>query len=426
MKAWGRNAQVSGVLVLLVLLVAGCSPAVVREQAQQLMARPAARSAESIPPAAPDNRILLQGVDGNLYIASPDGKERFALTDDASRRRVYGQPVWSFDGKRIAWNQITRNGTALVTSRFDGAERSTLDVPFLPFYISWSPTGEQLAYLSNWQVVDEPSMALRLVDVAPEGKTVKTLAAGQPFYFSWSPDGRQLLTHIDGERVEVYDLATDEQGVQSLVISGGAFSAPQWAASGEQVVYAVAEEQTQRLLLTDPTGQPLQNLTDYTGRVSFLISPDSRHVAYVTTEADTQAPTMGPLYVVDTETLRTRELSEGPVPAFFWSPDGQKLAYLALDRVGGRVGLRWNVWDGKTTREYAGFFPTRELLQNYLPFFDQYAQSHRIWSPDSDALVFAGTLEDGRTGVWVQQVGAGEVAAPLSLGTGVSATWSPR
>jgi TolB protein len=312
-----------------------------------------------------------------------------------------------------------------LTSRFDGSERTILDVPYLPFYIFWSPTGKQLAYLSNWQVVDEPSMALRLVDVDAEGKTVKTLAAGQPFYFSWSPDGNRLLAHIDGERVEVYDVTADEAQAQSLIISGGAFSAPQWSATGEQLVYAVADEQTQRLLLTDPAGQPLQDLTDYTGRVSFLLSPDSRHLAYVTTETETEASTLGPLYVMDVETLRTRELSAEPVLAFYWSPDGEKLAYLALDRVSGRIGLRWNVWDGQVTREYAGFFPTRELLQNYLPFFDQYAQSHRIWSPESDALVFAGTLENGRTGVWVQPVGD-ETVAPVSLGTGVLATWSPR
>jgi Tol biopolymer transport system component len=413
------------VLLLLALLVVGCSPATVREEAQRLLARPAAVAATSVPPSDPGNRILLQGTDGNLYIASPDGKERFALTDDASGRRRYGQPTWAPDGERIAWNQITRRGTSLLTSRFDGSERTILDVPYLPFYIFWSPTGKQLAYLSNWQVVDEPSMALRLVDVDAEGKTVKTLAAGQPFYFSWSPDGNRLLAHIDGERVEVYDVTADEAQAQSLIISGGAFSAPQWSATGEQLVYAVADEQTQRLLLTDPAGQPLQDLTDYTGRVSFLLSPDSRHLAYVTTETETEASTLGPLYVMDVETLRTRELSAEPVLAFYWSPDGEKLAYLALDRVSGRIGLRWNVWDGQVTREYAGFFPTRELLQNYLPFFDQYAQSHRIWSPESDALVFAGTLENGRTGVWVQPVGD-ETVAPVSLGTGVLATWSPR
>ena len=62
-------------------------------------------------------------------------------------------------------------------------------------------------------------------------------------------------------------------------------------------------------------------------------------------------------------------------------------------------------------------------MRDYLPYFDQYAQSHRIWSPDSSALVFAGTLANGERGVWVQMDEEG--VAPLSLGAGVSATWAP-
>jgi TolB protein len=298
-------------------------------------------------------------------------------------------------------------------------------LPYLPFYLSWSPTGDQLAYLSNWQVVDEPSMALRLVDVASSGKTVKTIATGQPFYFSWSPAGDRLLAHIDNERVEVYDVAAEDDAVESLVISRGEFSTPQWSSNGEQLVYAVADERMQQLLVTDLAGNLQQSVTDYDGRVSFSLSPDGSHLAYVATEAGVEAPTLGALYIVDINTLRTREVSDQPVIAFYWSPDSSKLAFLSLDTINGRIGMRWNVWDDSGTQRYSAFFPTRELLQNYLPFFDQYAQSHPIWSPASDAFVFAGTLENGRSGVWVQRVGAEEVP-PERVGDGVLATWSPR
>jgi TolB protein len=82
------------------------------------------------------------------------------------------------------------------------------------------------------------------------------------------------------------------------------------------------------------------------------------------------------------------------------------------------------VWDGATTRRYAAFFPSRVLLRDYLPYFDQYAQSHRLWSPDGSAFVFAGTLANGESGIWLQPVGE-EDAQPVSLGPGVYATWSP-
>lgn len=428
MNRWLHSLRVGGLLAVLIVLLAGCSPALLREQAQRLALRPPAVEAGT-PPADPGNQILLQDTDGNLYIASPDGKERFALTTDASRLRAYGQPTWSPDGEHIAWNAITRTGAALLVSRYDGRERREMDLPFLPFYIYWSPNGQQLAYLSNWRVVDGPSMALRLVDLNEGNETVKTLAAGQPFYFSWSPDGNRLLTHIDGERVEVYDVAAESSAAKSLAISGSAFSAPQWSADGERLMYAVADQQTQRLLLSDLSGQAVRDVTNYDGRISFQLSADGRQVAYVATGADMQASTLGSLYVVDAETQQTRELSDRPVLAFYWSPDGQKLAFLTLDTINGHIGLRWNVWDSQVTRQYTGFFPSQELLENYLPFFDQYAQSHRIWSPKSDAFVFAGTLENGESGVWVQPVGSGDgqqEAVPVSIGTGVIATWSPR
>lgn len=431
MKWWLQSLRTGGilaVLVMLLVLVAGCSPARLREEAQRMWVRPAGVEAGT-PPGDPSNRILLQGADGNLYIVNADGKERFALTDDASRRRVYGQPTWSPDGRQVAWNAITRAGAALLVSGYNGGERKQMDLPYLPFYIYWSPDGQRLAYLSNWRVIDGPSMALRLVDFAQGNETVRTLAAGQPFYFSWSPDGSRVLAHIDGERVEIYEVAGEGAAATSLAISGSAFSAPQWSVDGEQLAYAVVDEQTQRLLLSDLSGQAVRDVTDYDGRISFQLSANGRQVAYVATDADVPASTLGPLYVVDAETQQTRELSERPVVAFYWSPDGQKLAFLTLDTVEGRIGLRWNVWDGEATRQYAAFFPSQELLENYLPFFDQYAQSHRIWSPKSDAFVFAGTLENGESGVWVQPLGADGAqreVPPVRIGDGVIATWSPR
>ena len=62
-----------GALVFWLLLLAACTPGAVREQAQRLMMRGPVVTSSAEPPANPSDRILIQGEDGNLYIAGAGG-----------------------------------------------------------------------------------------------------------------------------------------------------------------------------------------------------------------------------------------------------------------------------------------------------------------------------------------------------------------
>jgi hypothetical protein len=58
--------------------------------------------------------------------------------------------------------------------------------------------------------------------------------------------------------------------------------------------------------------------------------------------------------------------------------------------------FRWNVLtvaDG-SSRGVVDFTPSSPQITLF-QFFDQFAYSHTTWSPDSDALVFAGTMTGG-------------------------------
>ncbi|MCS6825320.1 MAG: hypothetical protein NZ553_01770 [Caldilinea sp.] len=419
-----RAIFVVGVIAAVLFLSAGCSSGLTPDRFQQQVQRfltqtRLAREASS-PPISPENQVLVVGADGNLFLIDAISGQRFALTVDASPQRRYLQPAWSPDGERIAWTRLEGGDSAVEVSRFDGSERRSVATSFPPFYFFWSPAGNHLAFLSNWAAMNRPTIALRLVELREETLDVRTLAEGRPLYFSWSPDGKALLTHIDGERIELLKLNGE---VEPLEITAAQFSAPQWAADGERLIYAVADGR-QRLIVADRAGRELVELTDYTGRIAFSLSPDGAQMAYVVTNDALRWSVFGPLYVVDVETLRTREVTDDPVLAFYWSPDGRRLAYLTLEFVDGRLGLRWHVWEGRRVARYAFFLPFSIFVENYLPFFDQYAQSHRIWSPAGDAFVFAGALQDGRSGVWVQDVIAG--GEPRLLGPGVIASYSPR
>jgi TolB protein len=68
------------------------------------------------------------------------------------------------------------------------------------------------------------------------------------------------------------------------------------------------------------------------------------------------------------------------------------------------------------------FSPTPLFLSQFLPFFDQYALSHRLWSPDSNALVLP-IMVDGRAQIIVVDAERGEARR---LANGISAFWSQQ
>jgi Tol biopolymer transport system component len=92
--------------------------------------------------------------------------------------------------------------------------------------------------------------------------------------------------------------------------------------------------------------------------------------------------------IVTTDARTRVKVTDDPVVAFFWSPDGKHLAFVTLDRSGG--SFTWQVADadGSNVRRLSSFTPTEDEVR-ILAFFDQYAISHGAWAPDGSALVYS-------------------------------------
>ncbi|MEZ4664333.1 MAG: hypothetical protein R2911_42925 [Caldilineaceae bacterium] len=411
-------------LVALLFLLTGCvnDPAMI-QRAFPNLSTPAASPAVDVDSAAA-NRILIQDANSNLFTVQPDGSQRIALTRDAARTRQYSQPTWSPDGQRIAWAEVHAQGGELVSSiqvgYANGAAPENLALPFAPFYIYWSPDSQKLVYLSNWTDNNLPSMALRMVNLTADGLDAETLGQGQPYYFSWAPDGQQLLTHVGDERISIRSIDGVEE---TLSEASSGFPAPQWSPNGESLIYARDEAGLRQLVVANQAGETQKVITDYNGIISFSLNPLGNLMAYTVAEQSGTSAAFGPLYVVDVQSGRTQQLSQARVFGFFWSPDGEKLAYMAVERSQGRTMLRWHVWQESGQQKYALFVPSGVFLERYLAFFDQYAQSMTIWAPDSRAFTYAGVDSDLQSGVWVQQLDEGK---PARISNGVIALWSPR
>ena len=137
-----------------------------------------------------------------------------------------------------------------------------------------------------------------------------------------------------------------------------------------------------------------------------------------------------PVDVVPTEMLSFIALyggelttgSSGKIVAFWWDPTGETLAWLEPSDQGNGM-LQW--WFSDRNQVWGGvsFTPSQTFASNYLPFFDQYAQSHSFFSPDGTELTFAGQLANGEQGVFV--VGVERGAQANKIADGVFAVWSP-
>ena len=371
------------------------------------------------------------GEDGNVLTYDPATAAVTSVTSDAGPGRVYSQPTWSPDGSRLAFVENTAAvggiqaaagsarvglsaqqaapGSVHIVSPASG-DAAVIATPFPPFYLYWSPDGTRLAFLGN--DLTHSGQGFGFIDTATN--VAKRADLGQPYYFAWAPESDRLLVHAANS--ELYYLALDGTK-QPLPLQPGSFSAPSWV--GDTQLFPVREGRRQILRLFDETGSIRRDTIDFGSDVALGLSPDEEQVAYIEIAAGANPFALGPLRV-DSPTGAT-EIAE-LAAAFFWSRDGSRLLYLTPDASGGEFGLRWNTWDGSTSLQFERFTPTRTFVQQYLPFFGQYANSLAFMSPESDAFTFAGTIEGRGAGIWLQPV---ETDAPAELiGAGEFSTWA--
>ena len=416
------------VALITLLLLSGCTSA----DFARLLVTPIAPTLNTanatVPLTTGGNRLLVLGRDGNLFTVNPDGTVPVALTSDASSTRSYAQATWSASGEKIGWTRVDQNAagltSALLTSRTDGSERTETATSFAPFYLYWSPDDSTLAYLSNWLGDQGQTIALQTVDLTNDSSEPTLVDTGQPLYFSWAPDSKQMVTHVANARAALVSVASGEVTVLSEASAN--FAAPQWSTTGDRLLFVTDIDSIPQLVLSDTQGENAQLITNISREdaISFSLNHQGTQLAYVETSEQIGFSAFGPLFVYNLVREEFSQLSDGPVLAFAWSPDGAALFFLTAEAEGNRVWLRVNVWDGAAVRAYARFAPSSIFLREYLPFADQYMQSVRFWAPDSSAVVYAGVGDDGRRGVWVQPVN-GDVQAEL-VTDGLFATWSPK
>ena len=403
----------------------------------------------SIPPTLVPitlNRIVYINEEGQVITIAPDGRDERILTDQS---QFYQFPAWSPDGEYVAAIGGSREGSGVYILRDTdqpGSQEQYFSRNENPIYLYWSPEGNQLGFIAN-NLDNGIGLYLTSVDDAES----QLLATGAPFYWHWTADGQQLLIHAGADseqsRLTLIDMNGDEN---DEIAAPGDFQSPAISANGRYWAYAEALEAGLSWLtvLDTETGEIYQDR--HAGQVAIGWSPTNDQLAMISGRPESN-DFRGPLRVMDAYTGKGRLLSQDYVFAFFWSPDGRSLAYISLPRANEDIVAQANSLRARRTlsrlntapllqpfphqfelrvvdvatgedRLLTRFQPTFMFLSQFLPYFDQYAHSHRLWSPDSNAIVLP-IRDEGENQVTVMPVNGDEKQV---IAEGDMAFWSQQ
>jgi TolB protein len=445
----GRRGTITLLAALAVVLIGGLAIGFAR-QVGPAPALPGASSAQV------RSSPLVALIDRNGALATADGAGHARILA-AEPGTVFGFPAWSADGSRLAAIAYGDTDTAISIFPVPAADGPSSQAPapvvvyrsaaVPPFYLYWTPDGQHISFLAT----EADGISLRVAPAdgsAPlDGAPGSIIRQGAPLYFDWI-DTNRLLVHIgNGPAAFLGEVGLDGQPVAPALADSGDFRAPMIGGGGRFLAYVRGSPPAAQLVVAARDGSS-EHTAAVSGPAAAVFDPTGTTVAVIATMDANQANLgfpFGPLRLIDAATGAARTLLDGTVVGFFWSPDGRTIAALRL-----QPGTGSTVADGGIIAAATGPTPspspgpelhllfvnvadgairsdrivrlTSHFVNEFLPYFDQYALSHRVWAPDSSSILLPLVDDAGRD----QLVSLEPDGAPsTSVFDGTAGFWSP-
>jgi Tol biopolymer transport system component len=154
---------------------------------------------------SPDGKRIVYDHEGDIWAMSEDGTGQINLTNTSDTIEMF--PVFSSDGKRIAYLYAWPGGFEIYTMKADGTDRKSITSEGFDWMPAWQPNGNKIAFSSarsgmfNIWTVNADGSDLKQVT------TFGNFAALSP---AWSADGRQIaMVRYAGNSWEIWAVNSD-------------------------------------------------------------------------------------------------------------------------------------------------------------------------------------------------------------------------
>ena len=342
-----------------------------------------------------ENRIAFVGLEGQIYTVDPDGSQPRRISP---KKGVFTWPTWSPDARRLVFSGIVEDGADDVRISlfvFDAASSRVRELyaaepgvvgllaEGVVHYALWSPDSTRVAFIA----FTSKGLSLFLDDPTDGVEAALVLDQG-PLWMSWSPDSQYLLVHRGADHFLVNTL--EEIRVDELDIHAVGYRVPAWKPTGAIATLASGGPGRYTIFSAKVVGdgldvpQPVTSLHEigFPLTPAFLWSPSGDLLALA--GSTRMISYLGQTILVyrdlalfsESKTAQTLLIQDN-VMAYFWSPDGSRLAYVSPSQTADT--LCWTVLNVANGERWplVEFIPSPDQLTMF-QFFDQYAYSHSL------------------------------------------------
>jgi Tol biopolymer transport system component len=199
----------------------------------------------SVPSWSPDDRMLTfsYGAAPRVYVAPADGSTEARLLELGGPALA---PIFSPEGRRLAYTAPTTGGQALFVVDLDGTGREQLSTAYPSFSngfghgemgFAWSPDGSQIVFSAG----DRETAETDLFVVESNGSTPERAVTSKPgseFGVTWSPDGKRIayLAAAAGDHPNVMVANADGSNSKQLIGQTVFWLPPQWSPDGTIII----------------------------------------------------------------------------------------------------------------------------------------------------------------------------------------------